>query len=436
MSFQCFCQPRQWVALPLCLLISFGMAAAAAPPEKVPTDEGLTAPDDATPDELLDFIQSLERRRARGVTRADRMAQLQRQKRAIVSAADRVMATDIDDAAASTAARAKLDALATLNRLGDSEAKKQLPAFLEELRSGDRPALAQEAEVFDLIGQLGELDPANAKLEDAKALLDRAVALIKKVEVDEQLASLAAELAVLVRDLGDATTASQALAELAPLYVRAKDLGVVSLGAQMTMAAGRQFEAGGDVEAAKNLYRQVADSLAASDVEQLKAISESFEADLIRLELIGKPLDLVGTLADGSELNWKDYRGKIVLVDFWATWCGPCLKVLPELKETYSKYHERGFDVLGISLDDDPDAVSKFISDEKIAWSNVIGDNPEASGFDHPMAKRYGVNAIPMTILVDRDGRVVALNTADEALDKLLDGLIEPEPARQGPAEK
>jgi thiol-disulfide isomerase/thioredoxin len=139
--------------------------------------------------------------------------------------------------------------------------------------------------------------------------------------------------------------------------------------------------------------------------------------------LIGNPIELKGTTVDGDEFDWAQYRGKVVLVDFWATWCGPCIAELPNVKETYEKHHEHGFDVVGISLDDDADELKAFIEKREIPWTNLFGTE-EARGWEHPMARRYGIDAIPATILVDREGKVVTLSARGEELGELVEKLL------------
>ncbi|MCG3156024.1 MAG: Thiol-disulfide oxidoreductase ResA [bacterium] len=107
------------------------------------------------------------------------------------------------------------------------------------------------------------------------------------------------------------------------------------------------------------------------------------------------------TLA-GESVNLRSFEGeKVVVVNFWATWCGPCRREIPDFNEVYANYRERGVEFLGISLDDDPRAaVPAFMARIPIAYPVLIG-SPE-------IATRYNVNGIPQTIIIDRAGRVVS----------------------------
>ena len=137
-----------------------------------------------------------------------------------------------------------------------------------------------------------------------------------------------------------------------------------------------------------------------------------------RLSLPGKPIELAGVLLDGTPFDQTSLAGKVVLVDFWATWCGPCVAEIPRVRELYDRYHGRGFEVIGISLDDDADAVAAFAAKREIPWP-IIHDRRGDDGRP-PLAERYGISAIPTMILVGRDGLVVSVEARGRRLDDLL----------------
>jgi thiol-disulfide isomerase/thioredoxin len=112
----------------------------------------------------------------------------------------------------------------------------------------------------------------------------------------------------------------------------------------------------------------------------------------------------------------------VVLVDFWATWCGPCVEEIPNLKRLYEKYHQAGFEVIGVSLDNTAAELTGFIKDRKLPWPSILDrDNaPEES-----LADAYGVSSIPLAILVGPDGRVVSTNARGAELERLLRDLLD-----------
>jgi thiol-disulfide isomerase/thioredoxin len=112
----------------------------------------------------------------------------------------------------------------------------------------------------------------------------------------------------------------------------------------------------------------------------------------------------------GKILNLDSLRGKVVLIDFWATWCGPCRGEIPYLKQAYEKYHAKGFEIFSVSSDRDVDAWKRFIVAQGMNWQHVI-----ESG-DAEASRIYMVNSIPRTYLLDRDGKIIAMNLRGENL--------------------
>jgi thiol-disulfide isomerase/thioredoxin len=105
----------------------------------------------------------------------------------------------------------------------------------------------------------------------------------------------------------------------------------------------------------------------------------------------------------------------VVLVDFWATWCGPCVAELPNVISAYNKYKARGFDVIGVSLDEagDKPKLTKFTQDRKMVWRQVL----DAESKKQKLSDIYGVTAIPFTLLIGKDGKIAAVNPRGEELE-------------------
>jgi thiol-disulfide isomerase/thioredoxin len=143
-----------------------------------------------------------------------------------------------------------------------------------------------------------------------------------------------------------------------------------------------------------------------------------------RLNLPGNQMELKGTLLDGIELDWESYRGKVVLVDFWATWCGPCRQEVPNVLRLYHAYHEKGFEVVGVSLDSSRDQAESYIEQYELPWPNLFSEKENERSWEHPMAVYYGVTGIPLAVLIDREGKVVSLLARGENLARELRRLL------------
>ena len=111
---------------------------------------------------------------------------------------------------------------------------------------------------------------------------------------------------------------------------------------------------------------------------------------------------------------------KYTLVDFWASWCGPCMGEVPHLKETYDKFHKKGFEIYGVSFDNNRDKWLAAVKDNGMKWIQVS----DLNGFDNPAAKDYAVQGIPSNFLIDASGNIVAKNLRGEDLYKKVEELL------------
>ncbi|MFK7980572.1 MAG: TlpA family protein disulfide reductase [Saprospiraceae bacterium] len=126
--------------------------------------------------------------------------------------------------------------------------------------------------------------------------------------------------------------------------------------------------------------------------------------------------DFVQKTPAGADLKLSDLRGKIVLVDFWASWCGPCRRENPHVKKLYEKYNHRGFEVLGVSLDRTKASWERAIEQDGLEWEHVS----DLKGWKNEVAKMYSVSSIPHTILLDQEGRIIARKLRSPQLEQLL----------------
>ncbi|MBQ9371049.1 MAG: TlpA family protein disulfide reductase [Thermoguttaceae bacterium] len=186
-------------------------------------------------------------------------------------------------------------------------------------------------------------------------------------------------------------------------------------------------------DVAKDAAEQIVEAYAESGDSEKMAVAKRLEGAIRLAFLEGNEIKVEGLFLDKTEIDWETYRGKVVLLDFWATWCGACISEFPDILAFYEKYRDRGFEVVGYSCDKDVETlkavlngpIASFLKGElpwktlSLALSTEVKENGGKEYLD--LVEYYGVHALPTMILVGRDGKVISLDARGDELKRLLE---------------
>ncbi|MEM8733538.1 MAG: TlpA disulfide reductase family protein [Planctomycetota bacterium] len=204
---------------------------------------------------------------------------------------------------------------------------------------------------------------------------------------------------------------------------------------QTGMMAAAMLELQPNKKPARDTYELMDELLEEDEREEMQSLRINLKANVRRLQLLGSKFEIDAKALSGDRIKTDNYAGKYVIVDFFATWCQPCLAEVPRLRKQFEKYRSKGLEVVGISLDQDDDALATYLDNEKLPWP-VIHDSAE-----DPMKTlqmRFGVAQLPTVLLLNKEGTVISLEARGAELDRLMDLLFEsptPAPARPDDAE-
>jgi thiol-disulfide isomerase/thioredoxin len=281
-----------------------------------------------------------------------------------------------------------------------------------------------EAEFAALMVRLKE--KAKGATDDAKkqVILDEIIAELQKFSAAHQ---------------GDAA-ADQAQMALGQLQIRMGKAaeaivtfrGVAEHGATPAIKRPAEFmmaqalALAGQMDAAKAKLSELAPLVESGKTPQEKEVGKASKNLLVQLsqetavQAGAKPPAFTAKDLAGVTHSLEQYKGKVVLIDFWATWCGPCRAELPLVKAVYEKYRDRGLVLLGVSLDENKGAVEKFVQSQGMAWPQLY----DGQGWKNEIARLYGVTAIPRAVLIDREGNIRHAAIRGHEMDRAIAELL------------
>ena len=391
-----------------------------------------------------------------------------------LTAAERILELPSEEGIREIALKAKLDVLTQFQFLTTEDLTPRFKEFGEQLRNEKNTKFARQGRFVLLRLQMQRIQ--EKKETNVAAFVDEVKAIITEEEPDISVFETVHGCAMALESIGRHELAQEVMLTGATKFSQSKDprmaiegnimldhltltktkffvliemvvakrsgaMAELTTAIQETFAARKpsryilrnlagataQFEIAERFQECRDLYDIMEQSYTGhEDPEVAEEGTNLAKNGKVRLNLLGKPFAVEGVQVNGMPFDWSAYRGKVVLVEFWATTNAGCVEEIPKIKQAYELYKDKGFTVVGVNLDEDVQRLNRFLVRNRLPWTTVISPDPMARGYDSPMAVRCGVDQLPFLVLVDQNGTAIALNTVDYTLRQQLQELLGP----------
>lgn len=313
---------------------------------------------------------------------------------------------------------------------GDASAQSnpEAAAKVPELPDLTIPAEATLEQLDELISRAKNIRPASNEQYVAMqtAIRDASQQILKVLKKEPTSARYRqAELdtissSILLMTFSTEDSKEQTLQQVHKYLRKRETLSLSDVQTGMMAAGMLEFQP--DKRPARDTYNLLDELLEEDEREEMQALRVNLQANIRRLEMLGSKFVFAAETMDGQKFDVEQLKGKFVIVDFFATWCEPCLEEVPHIQKLLEKYQSKGLEVVGISLDEDAEALQKYLDKALLPWPIIHDKETE------PMKRlqvRFGISRLPTVLLLNKEGVVVSLEAHGAELDRLMDMLFE-----------